>query len=747
MDIKYGSQLRHISFQCKLIQSYLVYFFLVVVEMAAAHGLGTITTTTRTWRNSDLSRRRLTHLPVCTIGDFTIAIFECILFSNTVLFQKSHKNAQVGNNVMNQAMNRHEDEERTGIATRGRADGTSDGSHGSDGCRKGQKEGYETASHDVAHATLPETTLTIREMEQLASKAKMFLSFQERTRAMEEMHGIAPDSAVSIRNPLSRNPEREFLQYRQRLLEIAANIVGTPSQASTGIHEPDLMWAFLQSCSRHSSTRAAALLDNNADAIQNIAQEAASKYVEYRSMRDNIFTVSPTPWRLKLGDLAESSKEILQSGCFQVLPQTDTLGRRIVVIFPHQVPAQKIDETSMVYIHSRGSIYFCHGLCSVLTCCNFPETQMQAAFFFWSRLKFPSDDSRDCVLIYYEPYHPTKNQKMTKALGAEQMQSVLAACCRLMPVRLVSLHICVPKPTQSIMDEYLPPFWKRLSAAQQTRSAFYFVNYFRDFQQELRRFGVHFSTGAPSLNTIAFPLEEDGSTVRLQTHLEWLRIQQAQEDSGFNGDDVAAMSNSGDVGALRDAGKVRGAFVANVPIPAVATFSPPADAAFTVSSAASGAAPVAAVMAEVTNVTPTETDVLFGRGMAIQRHNGNIAFRNQLEANVDAYYAADNVEKVILVDFLYHTFQGGGVRFLRHELRNVANHVAAIADADSSVSSSHSSGQATSSSVSLSATSQQDIIYNGRWTEEKDKKAIHSKFCQTFRSIRAAQRRAQQKKG
>jgi hypothetical protein len=46
------------------------------------------------------------------------------------------------------------------------------------------------------------------------------------------------------------------------------------------------------------------------------------------------------------------------------------------------------------------------------------------------------------------------------------------------------------------------------------------------------------------------------------------------------------------------------------------------------------------------------SDVLFGRGMTIQRHSGNVNFRRCLEPKVEAYYKADNMEKVILVDYL-----------------------------------------------------------------------------------------------
>ena len=78
----------------------------------------------------------------------------------------------------------------------------------------------------------------------------------------------------------------------------------------------------------------------------------------------------------------------------------------------------------------------------------------------------------------------------------------------------------------------------------------------------------------------------------------------------------------------------------------------------------------AAVAATNSNSTiiPTESDVLFGRGMNIQRHKGNVLFRQFLEGHVGRYYEADNVEKIVLIDFLFRKLQESGVRFLRHEM-------------------------------------------------------------------------------
>jgi hypothetical protein len=137
-------------------------------------------------------------------------------------------------------------------------------------------------------------------------------------------------------------------------------------------------------------------------------------------------------------------------------------------------------------------------------------------------------------------------------------------------------------------------------------------------------------------------------------------------------------------------------------------------------------------------VEPNSNDVLFGRGLYTQRHpgmyiqicgrichtksptsfislsfvqnlllSGNVMFRQLLEQNCDAYdSAANDVEKRVVVDSLHHHMVTVlGVRFLK--------------------------------------TSQEDGL---SWIVQDDKKAIYQKFGQTFRSIRAANRRLEKQR-
>ncbi|KAG7343460.1 hypothetical protein IV203_021405 [Nitzschia inconspicua] len=102
------------------------------------------------------------------------------------------------------------------------------------------------------------------------------------------------------------------------------------------------------------------------------------------------------------------------------------------------------------------------------------------------------------------------------------------------------------------------------------------------------------------------------------------------------------------------------------------------------------------------HIEPRNSDVLFGRGMHTQKHVGNCKFRSLLEKNFFAYENAPNdIEKRILIEALYHHLQTKmGFRFLKQSTKDGA-----------------------------------------AWVVQEDRKAIYAKFSQTFRSIRAANRR------
>jgi hypothetical protein len=191
--------------------------------------------------------------------------------------------------------------------------------------------------------------------------------------------------------------------------------------------------------------------------------------------------------------------------------------------------------------------------------------------------------------------------------------------------------------------------------------------------------------------------------------------------------------------------------------------------------ASPAAAPIFASGSSARTIIPTERDVLFGRGMNIQRHRGNVLFRRFLEGHVSRYYDADNVEKIVLIDLLFRKLQESGVRFWRHEMSSLGTFVTnnyynpnfetlneGVGRDSSSSPTMSSSGHSSRvgggnnnnnnnnnmmmmkmpslfnvTSPGSAPTSTSSQIVNGRWVEVTDSKTIHSKFCQTFRSLKA----------
>ncbi|KAL3909186.1 MAG: hypothetical protein SGILL_008185 [Bacillariaceae sp.] len=105
-------------------------------------------------------------------------------------------------------------------------------------------------------------------------------------------------------------------------------------------------------------------------------------------------------------------------------------------------------------------------------------------------------------------------------------------------------------------------------------------------------------------------------------------------------------------------------------------------------------------------ITPTEKDVIFGRGFNTQYHPGNIAFRKILEKHYHAYEEGGCVERSALADHISSSMKSQlGVRFLK----------------------AVSTGKDKSTKT---------------WVEETDTQVIRSKFFQAFRNLRASYRRA-----
>ncbi|KAG7339032.1 hypothetical protein IV203_021483 [Nitzschia inconspicua] len=668
--------------------------------------------------------------------------------------------------------------------------------------------------------------LTVSEMEKLTSKARMMLSFQERSRAMEDLHGISSkhhktcsdESMAASSTTADKLKEKQLEQQHRQVLLSAMELqiskqkrmlqqseqtpVGKTSNHShmyidyhknlfphESFHddhdendqdeqshpddnpqEQELRWAFLQSCCPHDTRLTADLFKSDRKYMNQVVERATEKYLQYQLHVESILGGTyemhsypqQHPLPLRYNHLSGSSQEIIQVGCFQALPQTDQACRRIVAIFPNQLPAVPPYVSSDDYKHAL----------------------LAAALYSLSHVRF-SDNNRDCVMIYYDLHdhasskHPTT---ATNSTATAALQSILEICFQCLPMRWAALHIVQKRQSKKddndncfvqMNQQTLPMFWKNLIPSLQVRAAFHFVDTAQEWKAELQGYGIRLSLSSdnkkesesdqPSspLDSIEFPVDSNG-TMHLERHSEWLQnvmqddsaSPREEEDEPMNFDDLEEWAAQTILEERKKQPLVSAGITMDPSIPSSAN-----DSGLASLVSYPSLAPADCKMkpqAPAGTAIPGEKDVLFGRGMAIQRHAGNIAFRNRLTPNVDAYYEADNVEKVILVDYLLHKFQAEGIRFLKHEMIGAgaepvtvasSSDGATLANAGVTITPAPSSSSATSSLDSScilpSGNPQQDLIYHGKWSIVHSKQAIYSKFCQTFRSIRAAQRRQQ----
>jgi hypothetical protein len=363
---------------------------------------------------------------------------------------------------------------------------------------------------------------------------------------------------------------------------------------------------------------------------------------------------------------------------------------------------------------------------------------MKSMFYFFMSL-FPERDHADrhaVSITFGNIKGPSPSSSFDYHNHQANSIEIIWRTMRLMnalPIKIAANHIVLDSSTRN------SPLFLPLKLSQRKSRYNYHFGSYLEVQYELRRFGI--DTSLPSV-----PIDFNG-VLSVENHQEWIlqrrrqeeekgcmkikavrrghfqpeskhqyhhqqqqRRQEQQEQIAIDLGDafglgtaiVVQKKNHVFVVGSDDAA---GALVAamsstTIPVAAPPTTTPATTAATTLVACD---APMPDSMKKVAVVIkPTETDVLFGRGMYTQSHSGNVRFRKILEGHFGSYSGAvDDFDKSVIIECICDDMMmKEGIRFLKQ--------------------------------------STADVCY---WTFVTDKKAIHTKIAQTFRSIRAAKRR------
>jgi hypothetical protein len=362
---------------------------------------------------------------------------------------------------------------------------------------------------------------------------------------------------------------------------------------------------------------------------------------------------------------------------------------------------------------------------------------MKSMFYFFMSL-FPERDHADrhaVSITFGNIKGPSPSSSFDYHNHQANSIEIICRTTRLMnafPIKIAANHIVMDSSTWSS-----PLFLPLKLSKRKSRYKFHFGSYL-EVQYELRRFGI--DTSLPTV-----PIDFNG-VLSVENHQEWILQRRRQEEENKR-KKIKAVPRGlfqpeskhdyhhhhqqqqqqqiaidlGDAFGLGNAIVIQkknhvfvvgsddaaGALVAamsstTIPVAAPPTTTPATTAATTLVACD---APMPDSMKKVAVVIkPTETDVLFGRGMYTQSHSGNVRFRKILEGHFGSYSGAvDDFDKSVIIECICDDMMmKEGIRFLKQ--------------------------------------STTDVCY---WTFVTDKKAIHAKIAQTFRSIRAAKRRQQ----
>jgi hypothetical protein len=185
--------------------------------------------------------------------------------------------------------------------------------------------------------------LTVTDMEHCMAKARISLSFQERTRAMEDLHGVRC-SRTHAQPEQQRQPHLDqfFQAMKERILE--------SSVCEMADQEEWLQWAFLhyvkadfpvflaQEDTDHDQHDKQRILFQQKQCIVEQAARLFQTFMATTVTTDAAITPTlNTPNKQSLLSVEELA--ILYGGCFQKLPCNDQAGRTVLAIVPKRLPS------------------------------------------------------------------------------------------------------------------------------------------------------------------------------------------------------------------------------------------------------------------------------------------------------------------------------------------------------------------------------------------------------------------------
>jgi hypothetical protein len=307
------------------------------------------------------------------------------------------------------------------------------------------------------------------------------------------------------------------------------------------------------------------------------------------------------------------------------------------------------------------------------------STPQMRAMYYFMMVSFPEENcpERHSVSIYYANGMPRRNVDVKNDMQVVRRALVLTHA---LPKKVVASHVTLDK-------NHIDPSVNLAIMLSKRRSRYNFiVGSHIEVQYELRRFGIDTSPKT-------FPVDFSGK-LSLECHQHWLQNRWGSDASARLYPRLESQQGSISQSAASpelEPGRMESSRLASFHSALTHDDSNPAKAIASES-----------LKFHEESVEPGTNDVLFGRGMHTQKHAGNCKFRELLEKNFLAYEnAANDMEKRILIEALYHQLKTRfGIRFLKQSA-----HEGTV------------------------------------WVIQDDRKAIYAKFSQTFRSIRAANKR------
>jgi len=470
------------------------------------------------------------------------------------------------------------------------------------------------SDHDASLPNISMQNQIMTETDAFLASELSKLTIQERNRAMEDLHCVGED--------LEETPEmiaQSMATFDEVLQQQHDSVYDMAARQNRAYVEDDSFRMRFIRANLHDTNKAVSQM-------RHFLRNKAKYFGTERIGRD-----------ITINDLNKDDRELLVSGVYHVQAERDQNGRIVV-----------------------------YTLSEMIGSCRVPETMCRVAYYVYFNVlsAIPEVQMKGVVYVFYDI---TKIDDMP-TLPSLNLSVALADMIECLPVRFTAVHFCLKSRIgnlPNLFDPMLKVIWNLASQYSRVRTKLHYGSDL-ELQYGVRGHGISFKS---------CPINSEGE-IREDILCVWLHEYLKTEESESNSSNPTKQPTKSSVGSSAsllsdglvldfetlhhslddDTVGLFGNFNNEVLSGDIGAIS---------STAAGMEGSQGKQVAKALRITPTDTDILLGRGRFIQNNLGNILFRDFVDKNYGEYNNANRARRWEIIAEMRKNLASRGVRFLK----------------------------------------------------------------------------------